>query len=51
MTDPVQADNLQENGYLLIQKRGGSYYLANAESGSASLTLTQSELLFAMKYL
>lgn len=51
VTDPVQADNLQENGYLLIQKRGGSYYLANAESGSASLTLTQSELLFAMKYL
>ena len=51
VTDAVEADTLQGDGYLLLQQRSGCYYLALLESGSASLTLTQSELLFAMKYL
>lgn len=51
VTDSVEADTMQENGYLLLQQRGGTYYLAMIESGSAALTLTQSELLFSMKYL
>lgn len=52
VTDRVEADALTENGYLLLQKRGGNYQFAKIETGgSASLTLTRSELLFAMKYL
>jgi len=52
LTDAVTAETKQENGYLLMQSRSGTYYLAKIESGgNASLMLTQSELLFAMKYL
>ena len=50
--DPIAAEAMQERGYLLLQSRSGISYLASLGSGSdAALTLTQSELLFAMKYL
>lgn len=52
LSDAVTAETMQENGYLLMQSRNGIYYLAKIEAGSdATLTLTNSELLFAMKYL
>ena len=50
-SDPVSADAMQQEGYILLRQSGGSYYLCSVQQGSKSLTLTESELLAAMKFL
>ena len=49
--DPVSADAMQQDGYTLLRQNGGSYYLCAIQQGGKSLTLTESELLAAMKFL
>ena len=50
-TDPVTADGYQTDGYLLLRQQNGRYYLGRAEQGSRTLSITDSELLFAMQFL
>ena len=38
-------------GYQLLRRRDGRYYLGRIQSPENSLALTESELLFAMQYL
>ena len=49
--DPVSADALQTEGYLLLRRQNGTYCLGKSVSGSSSLRLTESELLFAMHFI
>ncbi|HAG13047.1 MAG TPA: hypothetical protein DCG49_04205 [Ruminococcus sp.] len=51
VTDPIAADAMQQEGYLLLRQNGGSYYLAAALQGSKQLSLSDSELVTAMKFL
>lgn len=50
--DSVEAETLQEQGWLLMQTCDGRSYLARCEKGTDSaLELTASELIFSMKYI
>ena len=51
VTDPVAADAMQSDGYLLLREQSGRYYLGRLLNGSRTLTLRPSELMTAMKYL
>lgn len=49
--DPVAADAMQSDGYLLLRQQNGSYYLGKRETGApAALALSDSELVTAMRY-
>ena len=50
VTDPVIADSMQP-GYLLLRQQNGRYYLGKTEQGSKALSISDSELLFAMQFL
>ena len=50
VTDPITADAMQTDGYLLLRQQNGRYYLGKTEQGSKTLALSDSELLFAMQY-
>ena len=50
-TDPVVADALQNDGYLLLRQQDGRYFLGKAEQGNRTYSMTDSELLFCMKFL
>jgi hypothetical protein len=50
-TDPVAADALQNDGYLLLRRQNGRYYLGKTEQGSRKLSMSDSELLFSMQFL
>ena len=51
VTDLIAADAMQPNGYLLLRQQDGRYYLGKAESGNRKLSLSASELMFAMRFL
>lgn len=51
VSDAVEAQSLQQEGYLLLRCQKGNYYLAKTEQTDRTLSLTRSELLFAMRYL
>ena len=51
VTDPIMADGMQANGYLLLRQQNGRYYLGKTESGNRLLSISDSELLFAMRFL
>lgn len=51
VTDPVAADAMQSEGYVLLRQMSGRYYLGRIEPGSRTLALTESELVTAMRYL
>lgn len=51
VSDPIAADAMQAEGYQLLRRQGSVYYLGAISQSSRSLTLTESELLFAMKFL
>lgn len=51
VSDAVESNALQQEGYLLLRQQNGNDYLAKIEQTDRSLSLTQSELLFAMRYL
>lgn len=51
VSDAVEAQSLQQEGYLLLRCQNGNYYLAKTEQTHRTLSLTRSELLFAMRYL
>ena len=51
VNDPVAANAMQLDGYLLLRQQNGSYYLGKRETGAkAALSLTDSELMTAMRY-
>ena len=51
VNDPVEANGLQSDGYLLLRQQNGSFYLGKRESGAPpKLALTESELVTAMRY-
>ncbi len=51
VADPVAADAMQSDGYLLLRQQNSRYYLGKIEEGSRSLHLTKSELLVSMRFL
>lgn len=51
VTDPIAADAMQSEGYVLLRQQSSRYYLGRIESGSRTLSLTESELVTAMQYL
>ena len=51
VTDPVAADAMQSEGYILLRQQSSRYYLGRIESGSRTLSLTESELVTAMQFL
>ncbi len=51
VSDAVESNALQQEGYLLLRQQNGNDYLAKIEQTDRTLSLTQSELLFAMRYL
>ncbi|MGN0647324.1 MAG: hypothetical protein ACI4J3_01670 [Oscillospiraceae bacterium] len=51
VSDAVESNALQQEGYLLLRQQNGNNYLAKIEQTDRTLLLTQSELLFAMRYL
>lgn len=51
VSDWVEAQSLQQEEYLLLRQQNGNYYLAKLAKTDRILSLTQSELLFAMRYL
>lgn len=51
VADPIAADAMQSEGYILLRQQNSRYYLGRTESGSRSLSLTESELVTAMRYL
>lgn len=51
VTDSAAADAMQSDGYLLLRQQNGRYYLGRPEAGSRTLSLTESELLTAMRFL
>lgn len=51
VTDPVAAEAMQSDGYLLLRQQNSRYYLGKTEAGSRTLSLTDSELMTAMRFL
>ena len=51
VTDPVAADAMQSDGYLLLRQQDSRYYLGRIEQGGKSLRLSPSELLVSMRFL
>ncbi len=51
VSDAVESNALQQEGYLLLRRQSGNDYLAKIEQTERTLSLTESELLFAMRYL
>ena len=51
VSDPVAADAMQNDGYLLLRRQDGRYYLGKTEQNSKTLSLSESELLFAIQFL
>ncbi len=51
VTDPIAADAMQSEGYMLLRRQGNQYYLGKRLSAGSRLALTESELFFAMKVL
>ena len=51
VSDPVSADAMQSDGYLLLQQQNSRWYLGRIEDGSRSLRLTPSELLVSVRFL
>ncbi|MCR5304886.1 MAG: hypothetical protein K6E36_00070 [Oscillospiraceae bacterium] len=51
VNDPVAANAMQLDGYLLLRQQNGSYYLGKRESGAPdALALAENELVTAMRY-
>ena len=51
VTDPVAADAMQNDGYLLLRQQDGRYYLGKNEQGSPKLSMSDGELLLSMQFL
>ena len=51
VSDPVAADAMQSDGYLLLQQKNSRYYLGKIGDVSRSMRLTPSELLVSMRFL
>lgn len=51
VSDPIAADAMLLEGYSLLRRRNGMYYLGLIRSQEGTLSLSESELLFAMQYL
>ena len=51
VTDPVAADAMQSDGYLLLRQQDSRYYLGRIEQGGKYLRLSPSELLISMRFL
>ena len=51
VNDPVIADAMQSEGYLLLRRQNGNYYLGAIQGAGSPLQLLESELLFAMQVL
>ena len=51
VTDPIAADAMLLEGYQLLRRRDGRYYLGSIRSPENPLALTESELMFAMQYI
>ena len=51
VADPIAADAMQSEGYLLLRKQNSRYYLGRIGTGDSSMHLTQSELLVSMRFL
>ena len=50
--DPIEADAMQSEGYLLLRQQNSRYYLGKIEQDTPrSLRLTPSELLVSMRFL
>lgn len=50
VSDAETASTLENNGYMLMRQRGELRYLAKIEKSASPLSLSQSDLLFAMRY-
>lgn len=51
VSDPIAADAMQSEGYILLRQQNSRYYLGRTESGSRTLGIRESELVTAMRYL
>ena len=49
--DPVAADAMEQDGYLMLRKKYGNYYMAKRTVRNHSLSITDSELILAMRIL
>lgn len=51
VNDPLIADAMQSEGYLLLRRQNGNFYLGAIQQTGTRLQLQESELLFAMQVL
>ncbi len=51
VNDPVIADAMQSEGYLLLRRHNGNYYLGSIQEAGGQMQISESELLFAMQVL
>ncbi len=51
VNDPVVADAMQAEGYLLLRQQNGNYYLGAIQATGTRMQIKESELLFAMQVL
>ena len=51
VTDSAAADAMQSDGYILLRQQNGRFYLGRLEDTSRPLSLSESELLTAMRFL
>ena len=51
VNDPVIADAMQSQGYLLLRQQNGNYYLGAIQNTGTRMQMKESELLFAVQVL
>lgn len=51
VTDPLAADAMQQDGYLVMTHQYGNYYMAKRPETNNSLALTDSELILSLRVL
>ena len=51
VSDPVAADAMQSEGYILLRQQESRYYLGKPEDGEKQLRITAGELLVSMKFI